>query len=67
MIWITGAAVLFVALVAWLDRRQRRRDAEDRARPGLPARRGQPGRGVGGLGEAPVTVHHRLGGSRSDD
>ncbi|MFC0221828.1 hypothetical protein [Nocardioides zeicaulis] len=67
MIWITGAVLASVAVVAWLDRRQRRRDAEDRARPGVPVRRGQPRRGVGGLGEAPATVHHRLGGSRSDD
>ncbi|UFN46138.1 hypothetical protein [Nocardioides okcheonensis] len=66
MIWITGGLTLAV-VVAWLDRRQRRRDAEDRARPGLPARSAQPRRGVGHLGEAPVTVHHRLGGASSRD
>ncbi|MBS2936884.1 hypothetical protein KDN32_03895 [Nocardioides sp. J2M5] len=61
MIWITGGLAL-AAVVAWLDRRQRRRDAEDRARSGVPMRHLQPRSGVGHLGEAPVAVHHRLGG-----
>lgn len=66
MIWVTGvlaaAAVLFL-----LDRRQSRREREDLARPGIPVRRAQPRSGAGHLGDAPVTIHHRLGGRRSDD
>jgi hypothetical protein len=65
MVWVVVAAVVLAVLV--IGERQRRRDREDRARPGLPVRRQQPRRGVGGLGEAPVTIHHRLGGRRSDD
>jgi hypothetical protein len=62
MLWVTG--VLGAALVAvfLLSERQARRDREDLMRPGLPALRRQQRLGVGHLGEAPVTIHHRLGG-----
>jgi hypothetical protein len=45
-----------------LGERQRRRDREDLTRPGMGARRPRSGSGTGHLGEAPVTIHHRLGG-----
>ena len=67
MVWVLVAAVVLFVATTPLRRRMRQRAWEDRTRPGLPARRTQPGRGVGGLGEAPVTVHHRLGGRSSDD
>lgn len=67
MVWIGGVIALAVVVLLLLDGRQRRRDREDRSRPGVPMRRTQPRSGVGHLGEAPVTVHHRLGGRRSDD
>ena len=69
MTWVLLAVVVVaLAVVATpLRRRRRRREWEDLTRPGLPARRAQPSRGVGGLGEAPPTVHHRMGGRRSDD
>ncbi len=67
MVWIVGVVVLALVVLLLLDRRQRRRDREDLARPGMPARRTQLRAGVGHLGEAPVTIHHRLGGRRSDD
>ena len=66
MVWIIAVTVA-VSVLVLLDRRQRRREWEDLTRPGMPARRGQPRAGVGHLGEAPVTIHHRLGGRRSDD
>ena len=66
MAWIIAVAVA-LSVVLLLDSRQRRREREDLARPGVPVRRTQPRAGVGHLGEAPVTIHHRLGGRRSDD
>jgi hypothetical protein len=64
--WLLVLLALVVVFVPWA-RRRTRREWEDRTRPGMPARPTQPRRGAGHLGEAPVTVHHRLGGRRSDD
>ncbi|QSR32392.1 hypothetical protein CFI00_18240 [Nocardioides sp. S5] len=66
MVWL-GVALLVAALVAVVSERRRRRDWQDLTRPGMPARRRQQDRGVGHLGEAPVAIHHRLGGRSSDD
>ena len=62
MLWVAG--VLGVALLAvfLLSERQARRDREDLMRPGLPVLRQQRRPVVGHLGEAPVAIHHRLGG-----
>ncbi|RYC13353.1 hypothetical protein [Nocardioides zhouii] len=65
MVWV----VLVVALAGLLllSERRRRRDWEDLTRPGMGARGPRPGSGTGHLGEAPVTVHHRLGGRGRND
>jgi hypothetical protein len=69
MVWLVVVlvlAVLFVVVLV-LSERQRRRDWEDLTRPGMGARRARPGAGTGHLGEAPVTIHHRLGGRGRND
>lgn len=66
MLWFLVLVALVVAFVPYA-RRRKQREWEDRTRPGMPARPSQPRRGVGHLGEAPVTIHHRLGGRSSDD
>ncbi len=67
MVLIGVVVVVVVAVVLVLSERQRRRDWEDLTRPGMGARRGGPGSGTGHLGEAPVTIHHRLGGRGRND
>jgi hypothetical protein len=62
MLWVTGVLGTALLVVLLLSGRQARRDREDLARPGLPVLRRQQRHGVGHLGEAPVTIHHRLGG-----
>jgi uncharacterized membrane protein YccC len=64
---LIGVLVAFVVVVLVLSERQRRRDWQDLTRPGMGSRRTQPRPGAGHLGEAPVTIHHRLGGRRSND
>ena len=65
---VTGIVVgVVVVVVLVLSERQRRRDWEDLTRPGMGARRPRPGTGTGHLGEAPVTIHHRLGGRGRND
>ena len=62
MLSVTGVDVAVLVAVFLLSERQARRDREDLMRPGLPVLRLQKQHGVGHLGEAPVTIHHRLGG-----
>lgn len=59
---LIGVVIAFVVVVLVLGERQRRREWEDLNRPGMGGRRSGPGSGTGHLGEAPVTIHHRLGG-----
>ena len=64
---LIGVLVLSVVVVLVLSERQRRREWEDLNRPGMGSRHARPGSGIGHLGEAPVTIHHRLGGRGRND
>lgn len=65
MVWVV--VVIAVAGLLLLSERRRRRDWEDLTRPGMGASRSRRGSGTGHLGEAPVTIHHRLGGRGRND
>ena len=65
VVW--GIVVVLVLGLLVLSERRRRRDWDDLTRPGMGARRVRPGTGTGHLGEAPVTIHHRLGGRGRND
>ncbi len=64
---LIGVVVACVVVVVVLGERQRRCDWEDLNRPGMGGRRARSGSGTGHLGEAPVTIHHRLGGRGRND